>query len=144
MKILVINGPNLNLLGKREPELYGKQSLEALMDSLKKEFPDVLLTHFQSNIEGELIGEVQKADGKVDAVVLNAGGYTHTSVSIRDTIAGVVIPVVEVHMSNTAAREDFRQISLIAGVCKGSVAGFGANSYSLAIRAITTYLKEAK
>ncbi|MFT4980856.1 MAG: 3-dehydroquinate dehydratase-2 [Bacteroidia bacterium] len=144
MKILVINGPNLNLLGKREPELYGKQSLEALMDGLKKEFPDVLLTYFQSNIEGELIDEVQKADGKVDAVVLNAGGYTHTSVSIRDAIAGVVLPVVEVHMSNTAAREEFRQISLIAGVCKGSITGFGANSYSLAIKAITTYLKEAK
>jgi 3-dehydroquinate dehydratase-2 len=144
VKILVINGPNLNLLGKREPELYGKQSLEALMDGLKKEFPDVLLTYFQSNIEGELIDEVQKADGKVDAVVLNAGGYTHTSVSIRDAIAGVVLPVVEVHMSNTAAREEFRQISLIAGVCKGSITGFGANSYSLAIRAITTYLKEAK
>jgi 3-dehydroquinate dehydratase-2 len=144
VKILVINGPNLNLLGKREPELYGKQSLEALMDGLKKEFPDVLLTYFQSNIEGELIDEVQKADGKVDAVVLNAGGYTHTSVSIRDAIAGVVLPVVEVHMSNTAAREEFRQISLIAGVCKGSITGFGANSYSLAIKAITTYLKEAK
>ena len=144
MKILVINGPNLNLLGSREPEVYGSQTLTDLIDVLKAEFPEVELVHFQSNIEGELIDALQQADGAQDGVILNAGGYTHTSVALRDAIAGVGVPVIEVHMSNTAAREEFRHNSLIAGVCVGTIAGFGANSYSLALSAMKTYLKEGR
>lgn len=144
MKVLVINGPNLNLLGKREPEVYGSQSLEDLFENLKVEFPELSLTHFQSNIEGELIDQIQNADNAMDAVVLNAGGYTHTSVALRDSIAAISVPVIEVHMSNIAAREEFRHNSLIAGVCIGSIAGFGSNSYSLAVRAVKTYLNQAQ
>ena len=140
MKVLVINGPNLNLLGKREPEVYGSKSLADLFENLKVEFPELSLTHFQSNIEGELINQIQDADNVMDAVVLNAGGYTHTSVALRDSIAAVSVPVIEVHMSNIAAREEFRHNSLIAGVCIGSIAGFGSNSYSLALQAIKAYL----
>ncbi|MGB0369388.1 MAG: type II 3-dehydroquinate dehydratase [Flavobacteriales bacterium] len=144
MKILVINGPNLNLLGSREPEVYGSQTLTDLIDGLRTEFPEVALVHFQSNIEGELIDALQQADGTQDGVILNAGGYTHTSVALRDAIAGVGVPVIEVHMSNTAAREEFRHNSLIAGVCVGTIAGFGANSYSLALSAMKTYLKAGR
>ena len=140
MKVLVINGPNLNLLGKREPEVYGSKSLADLFENLKVEFPELSLTHFQSNIEGELINQIQDAENVMDAVVLNAGGYTHTSVALRDSIAAVSVPVIEVHMSNIAAREEFRHNSLIAGVCIGSIAGFGSNSYNLALQAIITYL----
>lgn len=144
MKILVINGPNLNLLGKREPEVYGKASLETILQDLKSSFPELEIGHFQSNIEGELINELQNADLRYDGIVLNAGGYTHTSVAIRDAIAGISLPVIEVHLSNTASREEFRHNSLIAGVCIGTVAGFGANSYKLAMDGLRTYLKEAR
>ncbi len=140
MRILVINGPNLNLLGKREPDKYGSMTLEELFLSLEKSFTEIDLTHYQSNVEGELINKIQSADGTYDGVVLNAGGYTHTSFAIRDAISSVQVPVIEVHMTNIAAREEFRQQSLIAGVCMGSIAGFGSNSYHLAINAFRTYL----
>lgn len=144
MKILVINGPNLNLLGKREPNVYGNQSLQQVLNDLVAAFPELEINHFQSNEEGELINELQSSDLSQDGVILNAGGYTHTSVAIRDAIAGISVPVIEVHMSNTAAREEFRHNSLIAGVCIGTVAGFGANSYKLAIDGLRTYLKEVR
>jgi 3-dehydroquinate dehydratase-2 len=143
VKILVINGPNLNLLGKREPEVYGNQSLEGVFEILVDAFPELKINHFQSNIEGELIDELQNSDHHYDGVILNAGGYTHTSVAIRDAIAGISLPVIEVHMSNTASREEFRHKSLIAGVCIGTVAGFGAHSYRLGIDGLRTYLEEA-
>lgn len=136
MKILVINGPNLNLLGKREPNVYGSMTLEGILADLRQSFPETELIDFQSNVEGELINTLQKFDGKVDGIVLNAGGYTHTSVALRDAISAITTPVVEVHMSNTAAREEFRHNSLIAGVCIGTIAGFGADSYRLAIDAL--------
>ena len=142
MKILVVNGPNLNLLGKREPSIYGNQTLEDLISELRSAFSDVTVESFQSNIEGEIINELQLADDRYDGVVLNAGGYTHTSVAIRDAISSIDTPVVEVHMSNIAAREEFRHISLIAGVCLGSIAGFGKYSYTLAIEALRNHLKK--
>ncbi len=144
MKILVINGPNLNLLGTREPDVYGNLTLDEIIHTLKKTSGDVEISHFQSNVEGELIDELQQADSSVDGIVLNAGGYTHTSVAIRDAIAGISIPVIEVHLSNIASREEFRHRSLIAGVCLGTIAGFGSNSYALAINALQTYLKEGR
>lgn len=133
MKLLIINGPNLNLLGKREPGVYGVASAESIFEGLKNDYPDVDLEYFQSNIEGELIDAIQKADGVFDGVVLNAGGYTHTSVALRDAIAAVGVDVVEVHISNVLSREEFRHTSLIGGVCRGSIAGFGPDSYRLAV-----------
>ena len=115
VKILIINGPNLNLLGTREPEVYGGQTLDNLISELQNTFSNLDIAHYQSNVEGELINTLQKSDGNYHGVVLNAGGYTHTSVAIREAISGIKIPVVEVHMSNIAAREEFRQKSLIAG-----------------------------
>ncbi|MCB9204106.1 MAG: type II 3-dehydroquinate dehydratase [Flavobacteriales bacterium] len=144
MKILVVNGPNLNLLGTREPEVYGSMGLDQLIDLLQDENSDIEIAHYQSNVEGELINRLQEASGHFDGVVLNAGGYTHTSVAIRDAIAAIKVPVVEVHMSNIAAREEFRHNSLISAVCVGSIAGFGVNSYSLGISALRTYLKKAQ
>lgn len=141
MRILVINGPNLNLLGKREPEVYGSLTLDAIIDGLRGQFPAIELTDYQSNVEGELINALQDSDGKVDGIVFNAGGYTHTSVAIRDAISAISVPVVEVHMSNTAAREDFRHASMIAAVCIATVAGFGADSYRLAIDGLRSYLQ---
>ncbi len=143
VKILVINGPNLNLLGKREPQVYGSQTLDDIIESLRSSFSDVEIEHYQSNIEGELIDAIQASEETYDGIVLNAGGYTHTSVAIRDAISGCDVPVVEVHMSNIAAREEFRHNSLIAGVCIGGIAGFGAHSYTLAVEALRTYLEEA-
>ena len=133
MKLLIINGPNLNLLGKREPGVYGVASAESIFEALQREYPDVVLEYFQSNIEGELVDAIQKADGLFDGVVLNAGGYTHTSVALRDAIAAVGVDVVEVHISNVLSREEFRHTSLIGGVCRGSIAGFGSDSYRLAV-----------
>jgi 3-dehydroquinate dehydratase-2 len=131
MKLAIINGPNLNLLGTREKEIYGETSFENYITSLKERF-DVDLDYFQSNIEGELINYLQKTD--CDGIILNAGGYTHTSVSIRDCISAINIPVVEVHISNIAARESFRHNSLISPVCEGCIFGFGMESYKLAIQ----------
>jgi 3-dehydroquinate dehydratase-2 len=133
MNIHIINGPNLNLLGKREPDLYGNQSFEAYFEDLKKEFSQVNLSYFQSNVEGELINNLHENGFNVDGIILNAGGYTHTSVAIGDAVAAIKSPVVEVHISNIFAREEYRHISLIAGKCIGSISGFGMNSYKLAI-----------
>jgi 3-dehydroquinate dehydratase-2 len=133
-KIIIINGPNLNLLGKRETDIYGDMPFEEFFDEIKEVYAaEVLLSFFQSNIEGELITKLQEVGFKYDGILLNAGGYTHTSVAIRDAIAAIKTPVVEVHLSNIYAREEFRHQSLISGVCKGIVAGFGLESYVLAI-----------
>lgn len=142
MKILVINGPNLNLLGSREPSIYGSKSLSQILDELVESFPLHNIQDFQSNVEGELIDTIQAFDGKIDGIVLNAGGYSHTSVAIRDAIADSKIPMVEVHMSNVAVREEFRHQSMLAAVCIGTIAGFGSYSYDLGVLAIENYLKE--
>jgi len=134
MKICIINGPNLNLLGKREPEVYGSQTFEDYLEILKSKFPDVELTYFQSNIEGELIGKIQEIGFSYDGIILNAGAYTHTSIGIGDTIKAITTPVVEVHISNTFSRESFRHQSYISGIAKGVILGFGMKSYELAIQ----------
>ncbi len=136
MTIQIINGPNLNLLGKREPGIYGSMSFEEFFEMLKTEFPNDNITYFQSNIEGELINEIQKVGFHVDGIILNAGGYTHTSVAIADAIAAIKSPVIEVHISNVLAREEFRHISMIAKNCIGVISGFGLDSYSLAIKGL--------
>lgn len=136
MNILIINGPNLNLLGKREPTIYGNQSFDEYLSVLKEQFQDHNLSYFQSNIEGEIINMLQEADGKFDGVVLNAGAYTHTSIAISDAIGAISVDVVEVHLSCILAREEYRHISLIAPKCVGSIMGFGMNSYMLGITAI--------
>jgi len=136
MQINIINGPNLNLLGKREPEKYGHSSFEVYLLVLKKRFPDISFEYFQSNIEGEIIDEIQKRGFSSDGIILNAGGYTHTSVAIADAIASVKAAVVEVHITNIAAREDFRHVSLIGRNCAGSISGFGLDSYRLAVEAL--------
>jgi len=135
MRILVINGPNLNLLGKREPAIYGSTTLTDIENRLKKRFPNVQFEFFQSNHEGALIDQVQKAiDGTFDGVVINPGAYSHYSYAIRDAIAALKTPVVEVHISNIHAREEFRRHSVITPVCKGVVAGFGDMGYELAVK----------
>ena len=136
MKILIINGANLNLLGSRQPEIYGRESFEDYLEALRARYSDHTIYYYQSNIEGEIVDALQRADGMYDAVVLNAGGYTHTSVVIRDAIAAIATPVVEVHISSILAREEFRHISLIAPVVRGSIMGFGMESYRLAVEYI--------
>ncbi|MEJ0102155.1 MAG: type II 3-dehydroquinate dehydratase [Bacteroidota bacterium] len=133
MKVAIINGPNLNLLGKRETDIYGNKSFEQFFDELKKKFPQVEFTYYQSNIEGELIDEIQKVGFSYDGIVLNPGGYTHTSVAIGDAIAAIKTPVVEVHISNVHAREDFRKLSHVSGKSAGSIFGLGLKGYELAI-----------
>ena len=133
MKLLIINGPNLNLLGQREKGIYGEQTFESYLDELKTRFPDVTLDYYQSNIEGELVDKLHAAQEAYDGVVMNAGAYTPTSIAIADAIGGIRIPVVEVHISCILAREEFRHVSLIAPKCKGSVMGFGLDSYRLGI-----------
>lgn len=137
--IQIINGPNLNLLGRREPDIYGIETLENVIDNLKESFPDVDILHFQSNHEGEIIDKIHQAgfDPVCKGIVLNAGAYTHTSLAIADAIAGVGRPVVEVHLSNIFAREEIRHRSLIAAVCRGSISGFGPMSYTLAVKALS-------
>lgn len=133
-KIIIINGPNLNLLGKREPDIYGDLSFEEFFTEVKDVYSDdIQLSYFQSNIEGELIDKIQEVGFTYHGIILNAGGYTHTSVALRDAVAAVKTPVVEVHISNPYAREEFRHQSLISGVCKGMIAGFGMESYVLAL-----------
>jgi 3-dehydroquinate dehydratase-2 len=134
MKILIINGPNLNLLGKREPEVYGSTTFEAYFKQLQEKFPKVTLEYYQSNIEGELIDKIQEVGFSYDGIILNAGAYTHTSIGIGDAIKGVTTPVVEVHISNTFSRESFRHVSHISPVAKGVILGFGLQSYDLAIQ----------
>jgi 3-dehydroquinate dehydratase-2 len=132
MKLLIINGPNLNLLGKRDTQIYGSQTFEDYFLELKSKFPTIDFFDFQSNIEGEIIDCLQQT--QVDGVIINAGGYSHTSVAIRDCIDAINVPVVEVHISNVAARESFRHESLLTPVCKGCVFGFGMKSYELAVQ----------
>ena len=134
MKIAIINGPNLNLLGARETEIYGTQTFESYLSGLQKKFPQHSLDYFQSNVEGELINRLHEVGFSMDGIVLNAGAYTHTSMAIADAIAAIKAPVVEVHISNIFAREDFRHVSYLGGKCAGSISGFGLNSYELAIR----------
>lgn len=133
MKIIIINGPNLNLLGTRETSVYGDQTFDAYFKTLKDRFKNIDLAYYQSNIEGELINKLHEIGFSYDGIILNAGGYTHTSVALRDAIAAIKTPVIEVHISNVYAREDFRHTSLIAPKCKGSITGFGMDSYRLAI-----------
>ena len=133
MKILILNGPNLNLLGSREPDIYGKSDFQRFFNQLKEKFNQVELEYFQSNIEGEIIDKLQAAEQDFDGVVLNAAGYTHTSVSIGDTVKAIRTPVIEVHISNTSAREEFRHKSFIAPHAKGVILGFGLQSYELAV-----------
>ncbi|MBL7874956.1 MAG: type II 3-dehydroquinate dehydratase [Cyclobacteriaceae bacterium] len=136
MKIQIINGPNLNLLGKREPETYGKQTFEDYLTTLKTRFPQVELSYYQSNIEGELINKLHEVGFSFDAIILNAGAYTHTSVALHDAIAAIKTPVVEVHISNVYAREEFRHKSLITSKCIGLITGFGLEGYAMAIQFI--------
>ncbi|MBD3637493.1 MAG: type II 3-dehydroquinate dehydratase [Crocinitomicaceae bacterium] len=133
-RILIINGPNLNLLGKREPEVYGNKSFEDFFVELKAQFPEVEFTYLQSNVEGELINFIQESQH--NGIILNAGGYSHTSVSIRDAVALVDIPVIEVHISNITNRESFRHESLLSPVCSGCIFGFGLKGYILAVNAL--------
>jgi 3-dehydroquinate dehydratase II len=137
MKILIINGPNLNLLGKREQNIYGSETFEHYLEKLKNQFPDVTFNYYQSNIEGELVDKLHEEGFSADGIILNAGAYTHTSVALRDAVAGIKSPVVEVHISNTLTREDFRHKSLIGPVCKGCIMGFGLKSYMLAVLSFT-------
>ncbi len=142
MKILILNGPNLNLLGKREPDVYGAQTLPELNAYIRGYFKKTELDFFQSNHEGEIIDRIQQADGVYDGIVLNAGAYTHYGYAIRDAVAGVQIPVVEVHLSNVDAREPFRRKSVLAPVVAGRISGFGAYGYVLAVRALAHRAKD--
>ena len=135
MKILIINGPNLNLLGVREKGIYGDSSFESYYQTLKARYPQVEFDYFQSNHEGALIDEIHRQGFDVDGIVLNAGAYTHTSIAIADAIRAVKSPVVEVHISNVHSRESYRHVSMIAPACKGVIAGFGLDSYRLAVEA---------
>jgi 3-dehydroquinate dehydratase-2 len=138
MKIAIINGPNLNLLGKREPEIYGTISFEDLLKEFQKKYPKVEILYFQSNVEGELIDKLHDVGFNFDGIILNAGAYTHTSVAIADAIAAIKTPVVEVHLSNIFAREDFRHVSYSGAKCVGSISGLGLKGYELAL---TYFLK---
>lgn len=141
MRIALINGPNLNLLGKREPEKYGVVSFESYLDDLISRYPEISFEYFQSNIEGEIINEIHNKGFITDGIILNAGGYTHTSVAIADAIASVKAPVIEVHITNVAAREEFRKTSLIGRSCMGTISGFGLDSYRLAVEALILKFK---
>ncbi|GHT05083.1 3-dehydroquinate dehydratase [Bacteroidia bacterium] len=136
MKIQIINGPNLNLLGVREPGVYGSASFEVYLETLKNRYPEIEFAYYQSNVEGEIINKIQETGFSFDGILLNAGAYTHTSVAIHDAIKAIKTPVIEVHISNVHAREEFRHQSLIARACKGVIAGFGLDSYRLAVEAI--------
>ncbi len=135
-QIAIINGPNLNLLGMREPEIYGSKGFETFLEELEKKYPDVIFHYFQSNIEGELINALQRFGADSDGIILNPGGYTHTSVAIGDAIAAITAPVIEVHISNVHAREDFRKISHVSAKARGTIAGLGLKGYELAVRAL--------
>lgn len=132
-KIIIINGPNLNLLGEREPEIYGNMNFEAVLAKLREANPTIQLDYYQSNVEGELINKLQEVGFSYDGIILNAGAYTHTSVAISDAIKSITTAVVEVHISNTFSREDFRHVSYISPVVKGIIIGFGMQSYDLAL-----------
>ncbi|KIX22093.1 3-dehydroquinate dehydratase [Flavobacterium sp. 316] len=134
MKLLILNGPNLNLLGKREPEIYGSLTFEEYLEQLKNKFPNIVFEYYQSNIEGEIIDKLHEVGFSYDGIILNAGAYTHTSIGIGDAIKGITTPVIEVHISNTFSRESFRHQSYISPNVKGIVIGFGLKSYELAIQ----------
>jgi 3-dehydroquinate dehydratase II len=138
MQLIIINGPNLNLLGRREPNVYGSETFESYFEKLKNRFPSVHLSFFQSNVEGELINKLHQTGFTFDGIILNAGGYTHTSVALADAVAAIKTPVIEVHISNIFAREEYRQVSLVSKNCKGIISGFGLQSYALAVEAFTT------
>jgi 3-dehydroquinate dehydratase-2 len=133
MKIAIINGPNLNLLGKRETDIYGNKPFEEFLSGLKKKYPQTEFSYFQSNVEGELINELQRVGYDYDGIIFNPGGYTHTSVAIGDAVAAIKTPVIEVHISNVHAREDFRKISHVSGKSAGSIFGLGLKGYELAV-----------
>lgn len=133
-KIVIINGPNLNLLGQREPEIYGAQGFDSFLAQLRAQFTDVTIDYFQSNIEGELINAIQDAGATANGIILNPAGYTHTSVAIGDAIAAIQIPVIEVHISNVHAREEFRKLSHVSAKAKGTIAGLGLDGYTLALQ----------
>lgn len=134
MKIIIINGPNLNLLGKRENDIYGNQTFKDFFEILRRKFPQVNLSEYQSNIEGELIDKIQEANADCDGIILNAAAYTHTSIGIADAVRAIKIPVVEVHISNTFSREEFRHKSFVAPYSRGIIVGFGLQSYELALQ----------
>lgn len=140
MQIAIINGPNLNLLGKREPAIYGNQTFDDYLKLLQQKFPQIAFYYFQSNIEGELIDEIQNAGFTYDGIVINPGGYTHTSVALGDAIAAITTPVIEVHISNIFGREDFRKLSHVSGKSVGVISGLGLKGYELAVE----YLMEKK
>ena len=134
MKIQIINGPNLNLLGKREPGIYGSEGFESFLNTLKSKYPAVAFSYFQSNVEGEIINKLHEVGFSYDGIIMNAGAYTHTSIGIGDAVAGIKTPVIEVHISNVYAREEYRHHSMMAKNCKGIVTGFGLMSYELALQ----------
>ena len=134
MKLLILNGPNLNLLGTRDVSVYGAETFVSYYDKLKVKFPEIYLDFYQSNVEGELIDKLHEVGFTYDGIIFNAGGYTHTSVAIADAVEAIQIPVIEVHISNVYSREEYRHISLMAKNCKGIIAGFGLKSYDLAVR----------
>lgn len=136
MQVLILNGPNLNLLGVREPEIYGKESFTDYLEVLRKKYPDIIISYYQSNIEGEMINKIHEVGFTYDGIILNAGAYTHTSVAIADAISAVTAPVIEIHISNTARRESFRHVSYLTAVCRGVIMGFGMKSYELALLAL--------
>ena len=133
MKIMIISGPNLNLLGKREPEIYGNRGLDEMIKELQKDFPGQTIEHYQSNMEGELVSKIQETGFTYDGIIINAGAYTHTSVALADAIGAITTPVIEVHLSNIFSREDYRHVSYLGARCKGSISGFGIDSYRLAM-----------
>ena len=134
--IEIINGPNLNLTGRREPEVYGSTTMEEYLDTLRGAFPDVKITYYQSNVEGELIDEIQRAGFEADGLIVNLGGYSHTSVALRDALLAVPAAKIEVHLSNIFAREDYRHHSLITSACRGMICGLGLQGYALALRSL--------
>lgn len=136
MRIQIINGPNINLLGKREPSIYGSVTFEDCLARLREQYADVQIDYFQSNIEGELIDKIQQVGFEADGIILNAGAYTHTSIALQDAIRSVTAPVIEVHISNVHAREAYRHVSMIACACRGVICGFGLDSYRLAMEAL--------
>ncbi|CAK7062936.1 MAG: 3-dehydroquinate dehydratase [Parabacteroides sp.] len=137
-KIQIINGPNLNLLGKREPTVYGKASFEDYLSKLRAKYPQCEIAYFQSNIEGEMINKIHEVGFDYDGIIMNAGAYTHTSIALHDAIKAVTTPVIEVHISNVHARETFRHVSMISAACKGVILGFGLDSYRLALDSFLT------
>lgn len=136
--IAIINGPNINMTGRREPEIYGSQSLEVFMETLRRRFPEVEIGHYQSNVEGELINYIQQVGFSSDGMIVNLGGYSHTSVALRDALLAVPAPAIEVHISNIFAREEYRHHSLVTSACRGMICGLGMEGYALAMRALLT------